>query len=516
MFGISSVNSVILSFARELAKIMQAYYPEIMCRMLVFNAGWAVAGAWKVLRPFVDQRVQDKVRFFPGAPTMEAIFPFIDEDQFPSSFGGNGTRDVVGEMLQAEIERVSGISVRESSQGTSNSIAPIVTVPMATNTSITTISLPYAGHSGPVGVIGGKIGVSTTSHCVPENASEGVGSGRADVLGTCVSADNEALEVFSFCSSIRSDSDDAVSFPSIQIGSLEALELYDKKRGSPETRVGKERRVQLLVPERTSMSINLTEYADDKIIGFFGNKFIGEVEHNFVYGASEGFMEGVLIPQTSSFSSSPPPSLPSAFFSAPSAGRQRVMMGELLNESGHRIHPHVIVCDAKRCARFVLRKSRLRRCVDVFQFLGRANVMTDSLTRHTVSGERVKLAKCVPHREDTDDPTVWMMNAVTVDGSRRLRQERSSQCLAEKKGQTLIAYGMLAAMAPIDVFTLLVGVCRVWEAGVRLAPQGCGIPKAKSLFGVQMPLVKPAIFRRFWRPVSSIPATEPDQETGTP
>ncbi|KAF8281768.1 hypothetical protein TcYC6_0006420 [Trypanosoma cruzi] len=510
--GISSANSVILSFARELAKIMQAYYPEIMCRMLVFNAGWAVAGAWKVLRPFVDQRVQDKVRFFPGAPTMEAILPFIDEDQFPPSFGGKGTRDVVAEMLQAEIEHVQGIPVGESPQGASNTVVSTATGPTATNASITAISLPHSVHPGSLRVMGEKISISTTPPCLPENTSVGVGSGGADAFSTCVSADNEALELFSFCSSIRSDSDDTVSLPLIQIGSIEALELSDKKRGGAECRAGKERRVQFLVPERTSMCINLTEYADDKIIGFFGNKFVGEVEHNFVYGASEGFMEGVLVPRTSSSFSS---SFPTAFFSAPSAVRERVMMGELLNESGHRIHPHVIVCDAQRRARFVLRKSRLRRCVDVFQFLGGANVMTDSLTRHTVSGERVKLAKCVPHREDTDDPTVWMMNAVTADGSRQLRQRRTSQCLAEKKGQTLIAYGMLAAMAPIDVFTLLVGVCRVWEAGVHLAPRGCGIPKAKNFFGVQMPLVKPAIFRRFWRPESSMPATDANQETET-
>ncbi|RNF02360.1 Sec14 cytosolic factor [Trypanosoma rangeli] len=66
--NISSVNSHTLAFAREFAKVMQEYYPEIMCRILVFNAGWAVTGAWKAVRPLLDRRVQDKVHFFFWAP----------------------------------------------------------------------------------------------------------------------------------------------------------------------------------------------------------------------------------------------------------------------------------------------------------------------------------------------------------------------------------------------------------------------------------------------------------------
>ncbi|RNF07996.1 Sec14 cytosolic factor [Trypanosoma conorhini] len=464
--SISSVNSHTLAFAREFSKIMQEYYPEIMRRMLVFNAGWAVTGAWKVVKPLLDQRVQEKVHFFSGPPSMEALLPFIDEDQVPPSRGGKGRRDVVAEMIAAEVERVrcgSRKGAKTHLEGLTPSVKNASMASDATNAAMTPVLLPSCIHQDPTGIAGEEVGDKASAKSLSPHEYERHELGTLERLGSSGSTSSEGLEVFSLYSCLGSSSEDGVAPVSLQIGSPEVMNFSINNGDGPAIGSANEQRAQVVSPESNQMSINLVWYANGKVAGFCDRKLIGELEHNLVYGFPEGVVTDSHVPRASPASS--------PFPSTSGGVQQRVLMGELLGESGHRIHHHVIVCDARRRARFVLRKGRLRRSVQVFQFLSGANVVTDSLTRHTAVGERVKLAVCVPYRSAVKDPTAWVMNSVGAAAKSAkgdVRQQRSPKRLAEKQGQTLTAYGKLAELAPVDLFTLLVGVCGMWEADLRL------------------------------------------------
>lgn len=41
--------------------------------MLIYNSGWAVTAAWKIVKPFVDERVQKKIRFFNAPPIRQSL-----------------------------------------------------------------------------------------------------------------------------------------------------------------------------------------------------------------------------------------------------------------------------------------------------------------------------------------------------------------------------------------------------------------------------------------------------------
>lgn len=218
----------------------------------------------------------------------------------------------------------------------------------------------------------------------------------------------------------------------------------------------------IILPGEKSFLFNITKHMNGTIEGFIDGVFIGKVEHNIVYvfrenRSNSSVHESLQVLQGTTFSAA-----------------EWVMVGELLNESGHPIHHHVIVCDARRCALFLLRKSRMHRCVQVLRLQGNAaTVRTDNLTRHSVTGGRVKFAECVPHPTDGDS-AAWVMNVTNQGEGEKQQDDNSStsdgrnnnRCCAEKTGTSLRACGVLAEMPPADVFTLLIGVCRMWEMDV--------------------------------------------------
>lgn len=104
---VGSVNSMTLGFLRELVKMLQAYYPEIMRRMLIFNTGWVIMGAWKVLKPFIDPRVQDKIRFSNGPPNVKVLAEFMMADDVLPEYGGTpGAVNVLQRPIEEEIARL--------------------------------------------------------------------------------------------------------------------------------------------------------------------------------------------------------------------------------------------------------------------------------------------------------------------------------------------------------------------------------------------------------------------------
>ncbi|RNF02359.1 Sec14 cytosolic factor [Trypanosoma rangeli] len=387
-------------------------------------------------------------------------------------------------MIRAEVERLkrgSRLGAKAHTEVLTQRVRNSLAAPDVTNTPVT-LALSLSGvHQDTTGIIRKhQLDTDTEAKTLLPSASQYHELGCSEGSISSVSTNSETLELFSLHSCVGSNVGDGATPILMQIGSPEVMNFCSNSGEESVVSLCNERSVQAVLPERNQMSINLEWRTDRRIVGFCDNKFIGELEHNFVYGVPEGNMPGFLVSRASVSPSSPSNPISSILDTV----QERMMLGELLSESGHHIHHHVIVCDAKRHARFALRKSRLHRSVQVFQFVGDANVVTDSLTRHTVVGKRVKFAVCVPHRNARKDSTAWVMNAEKAtakseDGN--MQQQRTSRCLAEKRGHTLTAYGVLADMPPIDLFTLLIGVCGMWQTDFRPA-KGLGWMAMKTRF----------------------------------
>ncbi|KAH9598185.1 CRAL-TRIO lipid binding domain [Trypanosoma melophagium] len=549
--SISAVNTMTLSFAREMAKIMQEYYPEIMRRMLIFNAGWAVTGGWKVLRPFVDTRVQEKMHFFSGAPTLELLLPFIDADQIPSSHGGSSSNDdIAAALIQSELVRLTSVRAEEEKENEKEKEKETQCKEMRPVNR-------YVNSDAPIEIRrrgrGKKLLITEVEELQREkqeeegngNDQEGESQFEARKItlqmttesGLSQLALEENDEFFSVCSSFSTDEDSAEEGAisrMVQIGSPEVLAVphSDPNINEPTSSSSFyiQKRVRVTTgDDQETVVMNLTECADGKILGFSEGAAIGEMEDNIIYRGITDKMLNILAPSQLS-----------------SHHEERKMIGELLNEYGHRIHHYVIVCDAHRKARYLLKKSRLRHRVQIFRFVETCKVFTDSLTRHTVVGRKIKFAECLSHSEVTNDPAAWVMNAASNSGTsivnsnnknnntsssisnsnnnsnsngsskRRSSSKESSNNgrsnvsgsnfdvvhrLAERKGQTLTAYGELAKIPILELFTLLMGVSRVWEADLR-RQQETKILRAKSLFAARLTIPTAEMFRRL-RPRST-------------
>jgi hypothetical protein len=141
--------------------------------------------------------------------------------------------------------------------------------------------------------------------------------------------------------------------------------------------------------------------------------------------------------------------------SNPSASR--LLIGELLRESGHPIHTHLIVADANREAKFVLMKRNFHQQVVIYQIVGDQRIQTSKTMKHTVFGEKAKMARCGERTNGSDsrDWAVW--------GKVRVGNKEVRRYLAEKQGWSLLFYDSLAALPIQDLFSLAVGLIELWE-----------------------------------------------------
>lgn len=84
-------STSILSAMKKLAAHDQDMYPEIMRYIFVINAPMAAAGVWKVMSPFLDPVVREKVHIWSPKEWKAEISKYIDLDCLSEKVGGNST-----------------------------------------------------------------------------------------------------------------------------------------------------------------------------------------------------------------------------------------------------------------------------------------------------------------------------------------------------------------------------------------------------------------------------------------
>ncbi|KPA81344.1 hypothetical protein ABB37_03733 [Leptomonas pyrrhocoris] len=469
----SSVNKATLGFLKGVTHILQVAYPEIMRRLLIFNTGWTVSAAWKVLRPFVDVRVQDKIKFESRAPTLTALQPYMDADQVHPAFGGTGKENVLEPLVEAEVRRVRrlaeggapsesaslirGPSTAVYDNGSLFDVDPLALHSFYCPTPGTEPQTPNSSQQNPPSggisptpdrmVIGVPRAVSAWMANMDEEGA------RKDALDISLSVASSASEYAVGRSAADGSAPETPPLkpdtasapipttpptppsPSQQGGRVATASTPARaaaaglpplpSAGEPLQLTDSGRSGTAQKEDRLIVAMSLTYGADGSITGYNGPECVGQFRNGRLYASpKERDVDSAGSP-SSSPSMASPGSLPGHDNTQSDRGsgqqpqRQQQFLsairsspatGELLYEAGHPIHNFYIVCDGQRNARYLLRRSRLRTRLTVFNVVGGAPVRTEKNSRHYVEGERAKLGVVVAHTDPTANSRGdWML-----------------------------------------------------------------------------------------------------------
>lgn len=83
----SMFTGKVKAFTDLTIKIGQDFYPEIMAKMFIINAGFLFAGIYKLVKPMIDVKTQEKITIISGSGKKE-LLERIEASKLPRSLGG--------------------------------------------------------------------------------------------------------------------------------------------------------------------------------------------------------------------------------------------------------------------------------------------------------------------------------------------------------------------------------------------------------------------------------------------
>ncbi|CUG94063.1 Hypothetical protein, putative [Bodo saltans] len=82
-------NPKAMGFIKAMAHVDQTQYPENVRRMFICNGGWTFSALYKVLKPLLDPRVQEKINFIAGGAKLTSdLEKFVKTEYIPLALGG--------------------------------------------------------------------------------------------------------------------------------------------------------------------------------------------------------------------------------------------------------------------------------------------------------------------------------------------------------------------------------------------------------------------------------------------
>ncbi|RKO91224.1 CRAL-TRIO domain-containing protein [Blyttiomyces helicus] len=75
-------------FFRSLTSILQTHFPEMLQRIMIFPTNWLLFTVWKVVKPFLDPQVQEKVSLLGPKEYKAALLDKIPASCLPERYGG--------------------------------------------------------------------------------------------------------------------------------------------------------------------------------------------------------------------------------------------------------------------------------------------------------------------------------------------------------------------------------------------------------------------------------------------
>ena len=83
-------NPGALGFLKEMTHLDQTYYPENMRYMLICNGGWTFSSLYKLIKPWLDPRVQQKINFMAsGSGMVTDLNKFVEPKFLLAEYGGS-------------------------------------------------------------------------------------------------------------------------------------------------------------------------------------------------------------------------------------------------------------------------------------------------------------------------------------------------------------------------------------------------------------------------------------------
>lgn len=404
-----------MDIVRDLVKVLQLYYPEIMRRLIICNSGWTITTAWKMLKPFVDSRVQDKVKFINEPPSVACLSPYMTASNVPEWYGGSapaGT-DKMKRILEEEAQRIlNGEKLRPLAEhgGDAADVAPPLssTDEDMDNESLfscaDSFTLAYPDHSLEAelkrlvicnqDVLDKEIEATMAGESVTmkdevvarpatddqnrvltpphsdaaklarthldsspsasramrhevEGLARRSSGGEASYFERCLQLSlvytNSEDEVISYCKKER-----CATYRNGRVFADYHLRSFDNDDQS-----GHSCPLQQEEPPQTAVTQQQQEEVDDPTAS-------GESTTTATVNDSKPSIQDIQRLQDR---------LPGVFHVDPVL-RTPVLCGEVLEESGHYLHPTLLVCDGDRRVNFILKRSRLRTRITVFMITG--------------------------------------------------------------------------------------------------------------------------------------------------
>lgn len=98
-------NPSAVGLLKHMAHQDQTMYPENMRFMLICNGGWTFSSLYKILKPLLDPRVQQKINFMSsGASMLTDMEKFVRRDSIPNFLGGGSSGTPL--LSDADIKRL--------------------------------------------------------------------------------------------------------------------------------------------------------------------------------------------------------------------------------------------------------------------------------------------------------------------------------------------------------------------------------------------------------------------------
>ncbi|CAD2212863.1 hypothetical protein AGDE_15385 [Angomonas deanei] len=434
---VSAINGQVISFLKEMMRVLQDYYPELMRRMLIFNSGWAVTGAWKVLKAFIDSRIQDKIKFESKPPSPQTLKDFITEKNILPSYGGTNSVDEMDDILQKEIKRM-----REGGTTTLPPSPPADGVDP--NEDEEALQL-YSLYNSFV-----FENQSRYESCVYENDEEGAPrlvlgtrslASFADPNAAAVQAAYDLLSAGD--GSEVSDNLDTDSNSDPQIPSPTSAELPSSHSG-------------------TSVKFDFTICMDGSTSAYSDGSYVGTIE------------------------------FPEVFVSSAGVKGKETLSAAIFQETGHPLHEVYLVCDTTRHPRFIVSRNRIKSQIKVYTPApgGEDVVVTDSTGKHFYSGEAVQVGKVGQVRDERNKKSgykdMWVLtgrepvaaNKSSITGQSPISRitpdflkipaitagkDKTMQVFAEANGMSITYSGFFCHYPKGALLALSSVLFRLWE-----------------------------------------------------
>ena len=445
----SSVTSEVLGLLKEMSHLDQTVYPENMRRMIVCNGGWAVSAMWKVVRPLLDKRVQQKISFVSGAPSVKILEEFIDPTQIPSHYGGSAT----GEDDVDFVKMMTGQTEVSPPRTSATTAQPDKQVDEEFPLSFTKSKRdPESEDEGSDGFYSID-SLDGDAVCSPISQSPNLTQSTCEAQ---MFSESQELEKKS-STTYRNPRDAARETPLLPLPRSASNWDGPKTPGTPGS------------PARIEASQLALRKSVDAVFAQLKHQ-MSERNNGVVPRAAPGMRAPACLLRLEKCSVSLRVSIGDVQVAHQQdtnifRGSSQELMCKVVRDSNHTFHPYGLLTDVGNIVRYAVKKRHLHDQLHIFDIQGNRALVTENL-QSTVRGDKIHILTVVPN-EDSGDRRDWILRRHrTKPGPFTAKPSREGvPPLASKVGSIVsVSTELLAGeIDPEAVVALILCIVHLWR-----------------------------------------------------